>query len=220
MEMMHSSELLARLTIPTPIFIGARNRHQLRTELKRGRRPISSPLTELNLTNRLRQGAARLIAMPKPLFVPDDQPCERNETLLQGFEWYCPADYKHWRRLSSVLPSLAALGISTLWIPPATRAGWHKSNGYDAYDLYDLGEFDQKGAKHTKWGTKDELVQLLQAASACGIRVLFDTVLNHKAAADYAETVDAVQVDPNGRLHMHYTRLASSSLSPASQCCD
>jgi hypothetical protein len=26
-------------------------------------------------------------------------------------------------------------------------------NGYDIYDLYDLGEFDQKGAVPTKWGT-------------------------------------------------------------------
>lgn len=118
--------------------------------------------------------------------------------MLQGFEWYVPADHAHWRRLQRVLPSLQALGITSLWIPPACKASWHTGNGYDIYDLYDLGEFEQKGSRPTKWGTKEELRQLVEEANQRGIRVLFDAVLNHKAAADHSETVLATRVDPKG----------------------
>jgi alpha-amylase len=68
-------------------------------------------------------------------------------------------------------------------------------NGYDVYDLYDLGEFDQKGSRATKWGTKEELVQLTAAARDLGVGVYWDAVLNHKAGADFTERFLAVEVD-------------------------
>lgn len=125
-------------------------------------------------------------------------PGAQNQTMFQGFEWYVPADHQHWRRLEKVLPALAALGVTSMWIPPACKAGWYTGNGYDVYDLYDLGEFEQKGSRHTKWGTKEELVAMAEAAAACGIRVLFDAVLNHKAAADYSEEVVATKYEGEG----------------------
>lgn len=137
--------------------------------------------------------------MEKAAALTDDQPCPENKTMFQGFEWYIPADHQHWKRLTRAVPSLAALGITSVWIPPATKASWRDTNGYDIYDLYDLGEFDQKGGRPTKWGTKEELVEMADAASAHGVAVLFDAVLNHKAAADYAESVVAVRVDPKDR---------------------
>ena len=100
--------------------------------------------------------------------------------------------------MKSTLPSLMDLGIDKLWIPPACKAGSSQSNGYDIYDLYDLGEFDQKGSIKTKWGSKDELVDLSHAAKECGMGLLFDAVLNHKAAADYTERVTVQEVDPEG----------------------
>lgn len=127
-----------------------------------------------------------------------DQKPANNHTLFQGFEWYCPADRKHWKRLAEAVPALAGLGISSIWIPPATKSFHQDGNGYDAYDLYDLGEFNQKGATSTKWGTKQELVDLATYADEHGIAILFDAVLNHKAGADYAENVKAVKVDPKG----------------------
>ena len=128
----------------------------------------------------------------------EDEPCPENKTMFEAFEWYCPVDHKHWRRLRDAVPSLAAIGIDHMWVPPACKAGWHGSNGYDIYDLYDLGEFDQKGTKYTKWGTKEELVDMVDTADAHGIGIYWDTVLNHKAAADYTETCMAVKVDPKG----------------------
>ncbi|KAK3938965.1 glycoside hydrolase superfamily [Diplogelasinospora grovesii] len=137
--------------------------------------------------------------MPNPLIVPDDQPCPENRTMVQGFEWYVPADFKHWKRLARVTPDLAALGVTSMWIPPACKAAWAQGNGYDIYDLYDLGEFEQKGSRHTKWGSKEELLDLVKTANANGIGILFDAVLNHKAAADFVETVTATRIDPKDR---------------------
>ncbi|KAK3385763.1 alpha-amylase-like protein [Podospora didyma] len=139
--------------------------------------------------------------LPNPLIIPDDAPCPpANQTMVQGFEWYMPADFQHWRRLAddAIVP-LSQLGVTSLWLPPASKAAWPQGNGYDTYDLFDLGEFDQKGARHTKWGSKEELQRLVDVASGHGIKVLFDAVLNHKAAADYSERVVATKVDPKDR---------------------
>jgi alpha-amylase len=138
--------------------------------------------------------------MGKVNIISDDAPCPVNLTIFQGFEWYIPADHQHWARLAGAIPSLAALGITSMWIPPATKGAWSKSNGYDIYDLYDLGEFQQRGAKHTKWGLKEELVQLVNTANSHGIGILFDAVLNHKTGADRTETIVAAKVDPEGSI--------------------
>ena len=81
---------------------------------------------------------------------------------------------------------------------------------------WDLGEFDQKGAIATRWGTKEQLVSAIATARAHGIDVLIDAVLNvrisirlnvltnefnqHKLGADRVETFDAVAVDIKNRL--------------------
>lgn len=73
-------------------------------------------------------------------------------------------------------------------------------NGYDIYDLYDLGEFDQKGSMSTKWGTRQELEDLVCQAQTLNIKIIWDAVLNHKAGADFPESFEAVEVDPKSRL--------------------
>lgn len=136
----------------------------------------------------------RRAAMP----TSDDNPARENKVMIEAFEWYSPADGQHWKRLKSILPSLQNVGVDKIWIPPACKAGWQGSNGYDVYDLYDLGEFDQKGSVGTKWGTKEELVELSRAVKAYGMGLLFDAVLSHRAAADYTERVKVQKVDPDG----------------------
>jgi alpha-amylase len=73
-------------------------------------------------------------------------------------------------------------------------------NGYDIYDLWDLGEFDQKGARSTKWGSMEELRTLIQAAKHLEMEVIWDTVINHKTGGDSTEEVWAVEVDKQGEL--------------------
>lgn len=70
--------------------------------------------------------------------------------------------------------------------------------GYDVYDLYDLGVFDQKVFISTRWGTKEDLRALIAAAHDIGIGIYWDTVLNHKAGADFTEKFSAVKVNPDG----------------------
>lgn len=123
----------------------------------------------------------------------------QNLTLFQGFEWYCPADYKHWDRLAKVAPALSQLGITSIWIPPACKAFHKSSTGYDVHDLYDLGEFDQRGDKTTKYGTKDELLDFIQVADDHDVDIIFDMVVNHKAGADCTEPVRAVRVNVLGQ---------------------
>ncbi|KAK4493663.1 hypothetical protein PRZ48_014848 [Zasmidium cellare] len=122
-----------------------------------------------------------------------------NATLLQGFEWNCPADGKHYQRLLKALPNLKACGIDNVWLPPGCKASSPEGNGYDVYDLYDLGEFDQKGGVRTKWGTKEELLNLAKKAEELGMGLYWDAVLNHKAGADKKEKAHAVEVDENDR---------------------
>ena len=118
--------------------------------------------------------------------------------MLEAFEWYIPPDRKHWQRLASAVANLKATGIDNLWIPPGCKAFNKDGNGYDIYDLYDLGEFEQKGGRSTKWGTKEELVYLTQQAEEVGVGIYWDAVLNHKAGADYTEKCQAVEVNPKG----------------------
>ena len=159
------------------------------------------------------QGGQPPIVPPRPPIVASATPPPpggaQNQTMFQGFEWYVPADHQHWRRLEKALPTLAALGVTSMWIPPACKAGWYTGNGYDLYDLYDLGEFEQKGSRHTKWGTKEELVSLAESAGRCGIRILFDAVLNHKAAADFSEEVVATKYEGEGELSVHLSMIGS-----------
>lgn len=102
---------------------------------------------------------------------PEQHPTPNNMTMMQAFEWYVPADHAHWKRLKGQMKQLKEYGIDNLWIPPGCKASSQEGNGYDIYDLYDLGEFDQKGGKGTKWGTKEELLDMVKEATdvGCGI---------------------------------------------------
>ncbi|QRW19955.1 alpha-amylase [Rhizoctonia solani] len=92
------------------------------------------------------------------------------------------------------------MGITAIWIPPPYKAAVGEiSVGYDVYDLWDLGEFDQKGTRRTKYGTKEELDALVKAANEEGIVIYIDTVLNHKFGGDRTEVFPAVQVNPGDR---------------------
>ncbi len=97
------------------------------------------------------------------------------------------------------MPKLKAIGISNIWLPPGCKGSNPKGVGYDIYDLYDLGEFDQKGSRGTKWGTKEELMELSKVAKEHGVGLYWDAVLNHKAGADRTEKCQVVEVDENDR---------------------
>jgi len=111
--------------------------------------------------------------------------------MLQTFYWDCPKaeghEHQWWDYIKSKLHTIAQAGFTALWLPPANKAAWWKSMGYDPYDYYDLGDFDQKGGVPTWFGSKAELLGLIQSAHALGLQVYADLVFNHNSGADAQE---------------------------------
>lgn len=123
-----------------------------------------------------------------------------NGVMMQFFQWYTPADGGLWRELADSAKSLADQGFTALWLPPAGKgASGPHSVGYDSYDLFDLGEFDQKGAAATKYGTKEQYLAAVRAAQGEGLQVYADVVFNHKDGGDEKELVWVQAVDREDR---------------------
>lgn len=122
-----------------------------------------------------------------------------NGVMMQVFQWESPADGKFYQRLAQEAEHLKKLGITAVWMPPAHKGTSDQDVGYGSYDYWDLGEFDQKGTVRTKYGTREELEQCIQALHDQHINVYADMVFNHKGGADHAELFRAVQVDMNDR---------------------
>lgn len=132
---------------------------------------------------------------------------EVNGTILQSFHWYTSDTDNLWRQVQDQSQALAASGFTALWLPPAYKGfAGQQDVGYGVYDLFDLGEFDQKGTIRTKYGTKAEYLEAIQAAKAAGLQVYADAVLNHKMGADAPETPKATpyaqfdRLTPRGEL--------------------
>ena len=113
--------------------------------------------------------------------------------MMQAFYWDCPREekkeYQWWKVIQKAVPSLAKTGFSSLWLPPAHKAGNldGTSMGYDPYDYYDLGDFDQKGSIPTWFGTKNDLLNLIKTAHKHDLSVIADMVINHNNGADGKE---------------------------------
>ena len=113
--------------------------------------------------------------------------------MLQAFYWDCPhiekKEFKWWKHIEKQIPALAEVGFTSLWLPPVHKAAnlGGPSMGYDPYDYYDLGEFDQKGGTPTWFGTRTELLSLIEAAHMHGLGVIADVVINHNSGADAQE---------------------------------
>jgi alpha-amylase len=113
--------------------------------------------------------------------------------IMQAFYWDCPRlegkEYQWWNHVNGEIPWLKAAGFTAIWLPPASKAANQggPSMGYDPYDYYDLGDIDQKGSLKTWFGSKDELLTLIQTAHDNGMDVYADMVLNHNSGGDVEE---------------------------------
>ncbi|HVD98655.1 MAG TPA: alpha-amylase [Cytophagaceae bacterium] len=123
-----------------------------------------------------------------------------NETLFESFHWYYPADGSFWNFIASQATHLKDLGITLVWLPPAVKTSEGPNGvGYSTYDLYDLGEFDQKGAVRTKYGTKEEYINAVNTLKQNQLKVISDVVLNHRLGADEKEKIVVYDPDPEDR---------------------
>jgi alpha-amylase len=123
-----------------------------------------------------------------------------NGTMLQCFHWNYPDGGRLWPEVAENAAALAAAGFTALWLPsPCKAMDGPRDVGYAIYDLFDLGEFDQKGAVATKYGTRAQLEAAVRTAQAAGLQIYLDTVLNHKGGADGTETTTGTPVSSDNR---------------------
>lgn len=131
-----------------------------------------------------------------------------NTTILQGFYWYIPdpsseaEDYTAEGTAESDLWEYYADakaeevyndGFSHIWLPPSGKAfspDTTYNSGYAIYDHYDLGQFDQMGRIRTKYGTKQKLIDAVNAFHTRKIKAIADIVMNHMLGTDNSETID------------------------------
>ncbi len=102
--------------------------------------------------------------------------------MMQGFYWDVPAGGVWWNTVKSKLGTWANAGIQAVWLPPASKAqNGAYSMGYDPTDYFDLGEFNQNGTVETRFGSKTELISLINEAHNQDMLVYADIVLNHNS---------------------------------------
>lgn len=114
--------------------------------------------------------ASRLLLAVSLLLAPG---AARGEAMLQLFN-------VNWDELITKMPEIAEAGYTSLWLPPPAKAGSVFSVGYDQFDPFDLGDKNQRGTIRTRYGTKDQLLQVVELAHRFGLRVYFDNIMNHR----------------------------------------
>lgn len=84
--------------------------------------------------------------------------------------------------ITTKIPDLVRLGVNTIWIQPIYKT-YYGGQGYDIIDYFNV---------RPDLGTEQDLRNLIQAAKAHGLKVLFDIVPNHSSIQHpYAqETID------------------------------
>jgi len=77
--------------------------------------------------------------------------------------------------VTSKLDYLQALGVTTVWLSPVFRQRGHLDS-YHGYGVQDFLEVD------SRFGSRDDLVELVAQAHQRGLRVLLDVIFNHSGA--------------------------------------
>jgi alpha-amylase len=125
-----------------------------------------------------------------------------NGVMMQYFQWYIDPDLILWQDLKNKAKELSDAGFTAMWLPPAYKGiGGSYDVGYGVYDMYDLGEFEQKGSIRTKYGTRQQYLEAIEALHAVGIQVYADAVLNHRMGGDKKEIAKATPFDRNNRIY-------------------
>ncbi len=102
--------------------------------------------------------------------------------MMQAFYWDVPAGGTWWNHLDTKVAGWANAGIESIWLPPASKAqNGPFSMGYDPTDYFDLGQHTQNGTTETRFGSKTELISLIQSAHSENLQVYADIVLNHNS---------------------------------------
>ncbi len=128
---------------------------------------------------------------------------QTNGLMFQYFDSAVKADGSLWRDLKKDAPMLKKNGVTSVWMPPAwkgVRGG--EDSGYGVYDLYDLGEFRQKGSVRTRYGTKKEYLEAIQAVHDEGMQAYAEVFFSSFHGADKIEEVPAEEINSTDNCQM------------------
>lgn len=120
----------------------------------------------------------------------------QNDAMMQAFYWDVPVDDSTkngfwWDTLKSQAEELSDAGITGIWVPSPAKGNfgiWDM--GYGIYDHYDLGNYDQKGTVETRFGSRQELEEMISEMHTNQIQVYADMVLNHIYTGEDDEEVN------------------------------
>ena len=102
--------------------------------------------------------------------------------MMQAFYWDVEPRFEWWTTISDQVGDWADVGIDRIWLPVASKgASGGYSMGYDVSDYFDFGNFDQHGTTETRFGSREELENLIATAHSNGLEVIADIVLNHNS---------------------------------------
>lgn len=127
-----------------------------------------------------------------------------NHVIFQSFSLYQPYDSNMYREMSNKGEYFNELGVTDIWLPPAYRSFdmARYMEGYAITDRYDLGEFNQgpNGSKATKYGTSDELKEMINTLHDKGLKLQLDLVPNQMMGLPNREAVYVKRTDDSGNL--------------------
>ena len=117
----------------------------------------------------------------------------QNDVMMQAFYWDVPVDDSlkngtWWDSLAAKAGELSDAGITGIWTPAPSKGNFGIYDmGYGIFDHYDLGNYNQKGTTETRFGSRAELIAMVNAMHTQGIDVYTDIVLNHMYTSDDEE---------------------------------
>ncbi|MCP9200959.1 alpha-amylase [Gramella sp. GC03-9] len=105
-----------------------------------------------------------------------------SRVMMQAFYWDVEPRFEWWTNLTDKVGGWADAGINRLWLPVATKgqSGGY-SMGYDVSDYYDFGNYNQHGTTETRFGSREELEELISTAHQNDVEVIADIVINHNS---------------------------------------
>ncbi|TCI91842.1 alpha-amylase [Tenacibaculum sp. M341] len=105
--------------------------------------------------------------------------------MMQAFYWDVPAGGTWWENVEDKVQDWSNAGIDAIWLPPVSKAqNGPFSMGYDPFDYFDFGEYDQMGSVETRFGSKTELLSLINSAHNVNLSVIADIVINHNSGGE------------------------------------
>ncbi len=132
-------------------------------------------------------------------FSGSDNARAQNDVMMQAFYWDVPVDATNlngtwYDSLKAKAQALKNAGFTAIWTPPPSKGAFSIYDmGYGLYDHYDLGEYNQKGnvgdgipsSTETRFGSKQELLNMVSEFHNKGLEVYADIVLNHLYGGSY-----------------------------------